>query len=103
VWTTGARSGSTTKADWAAHLDCVQHVDGAQHVVALGVDGVLAVDHGVGGGALLAKVHHGVRLEGLRAVKWVGGWVGGWVREGMAKERNEEQRRGFRGRFGGGD
>ena len=49
--------------------DGVQQVEGAHHVVDLGVDGVLAVDHGVGSGTLLGEVHDRLGLETLeRAV-----------------------------------
>ena len=40
-------------------------VEGAHHVVDLGVDGVGPVDHGVGGAALLGEVHDGVGLEAV--------------------------------------
>mmetsp|Transcript_12276 Transcript_12276/g.26479 ORF Transcript_12276/g.26479 Transcript_12276/m.26479 type:complete len:333 (-) Transcript_12276:430-1428(-) len=52
-------------------LDGKQHVDSSHNVVGLGVHGPLAVDHGVGGGALLPEVHHGIGAE---------------VAEGLAKE-----------------
>ena len=40
------------------HLDGEEDVDGADDVVVLREDGPGAVDHGVGGRPLLAKVHH---------------------------------------------
>jgi error-prone DNA polymerase len=43
--------------------DRVQQVERAQDVVRLGVDRMVAVDHGVGRGALLREVHHRVRAE----------------------------------------
>ena len=46
--------------------DGEEHVEGADDVVDLGEDGVLAVDHRVGRGALLGEVHDGVGLERLR-------------------------------------
>lgn len=55
---------------WAAsppphtHLDGIQDVDGANDVVVLCEHGALAVNHGVGRGALLAEVDHGVRRKG---------------------------------------
>ena len=42
--------------------DGVHHIEVPDHVVDLGVDRVLPVDHGVGGRALLAEVHNGVGL-----------------------------------------
>ena len=42
-----------------------QQVQRAHHVVHLGEDRVLAVDHGIGRGALLGEMNHGVRLEVL--------------------------------------
>ena len=72
----------------AACLDGVQHVDGAHDVVGLCVNRVLAVNHGVGGRALLAKVHHRVGLEGL-AGKGRGRDAGmhvGWRRQDGAGE-----------------
>ena len=44
-------------------LDRKQHVDGADDVVGLCVDGALAVNHGVGSAALLAKVDDRVGIE----------------------------------------
>jgi len=41
--------------------DGVHEVQRADHVVHLGVDRVLPVDHGVRSGSLLAEVHNGVR------------------------------------------
>jgi len=41
----------------------VHDIEVADHVVDLGVDGVLAVDHGVRGRTLLAEVHHCFGLE----------------------------------------
>ncbi len=43
--------------------DRIQEVQRADHVVHLGVDGVLAVDHGVGSAALLGEVDDRVRPE----------------------------------------
>ena len=43
--------------------DGPEQVEGADHVVHLGVDGVSAVQHGVRCGPLLAQVDDGVRLE----------------------------------------
>ena len=44
-------------------LNGVHHVQVADDVVDLGVDRVLAVDHGIGGGTLLAEVDDGVGLR----------------------------------------
>jgi hypothetical protein len=43
--------------------DGIEHVQGANHVVRLGVHGVLAVNHGVRGGSLLGVVHDRVGFE----------------------------------------
>ena len=43
--------------------DGVEQVEGADHVVDLGVGGVLAVDHRIRRRALLGEVHHGVGSE----------------------------------------
>src|ERR1700688_1872310 len=42
-----------------------EHVHGAHHVVYLRKDGVLAVNHRIGGAALLRKVHYRVGLKGF--------------------------------------
>ena len=75
----GSRGG--TQGGSARYLDGVQHVDGAHHVVGLGVDGVLAVDHGVGGRALLPKVDHRVGAEALRGSRGRTGAAGRRVGE----------------------
>lgn len=50
-----------------ACLDGKQDIDGANDVVVLGEDSTVAVDHGVGGAALLSKVDHGIRQEILQS------------------------------------
>src|SRR5487761_1815889 len=42
--------------------DGEEQVEGADHVVDLGLDGTAAADHRVGGGALLGEVDHRIRL-----------------------------------------
>ena len=65
--------------------DGVQQVEGAHHVVDLGVDGVLAVDHRVGSRALLGEVHDRLGLEALeRVVHEVG--IGQVADEGLELE-----------------
>jgi len=49
---------------WHQLLNGKHNVNVANDVVVLGEDSPLAVDHGVGGAALLAKVHNGIWLEG---------------------------------------
>ena len=48
--------------------DGVEEVEGADHVVHLGVDGVLAVDHGVRRRPLLGEMHDGFGLEARQRV-----------------------------------
>ena len=43
-----------------------EHVQRAHDIVHLREDGVLAVDHRVGSGALLGEMHDGVGLERLK-------------------------------------
>mmetsp|Transcript_33118 Transcript_33118/g.55486 ORF Transcript_33118/g.55486 Transcript_33118/m.55486 type:complete len:277 (+) Transcript_33118:1036-1866(+) len=49
-------------------LDGVEGVDGAHDVVGLGEDTLLAAEHGVGRGPLLAEVHHGIGQEALHGL-----------------------------------
>mmetsp|Transcript_38901 Transcript_38901/g.110107 ORF Transcript_38901/g.110107 Transcript_38901/m.110107 type:complete len:231 (+) Transcript_38901:767-1459(+) len=52
----------------ADFLDSVHDVDVADDVVVLGEDGVGAVNHGVGGAALLSEVHNVLWLEALEGL-----------------------------------
>ena len=59
-----AHGAQLDQVDRGVHLgDGVEEVERPHHVVHLGVDGVLLVDHRVGGGALLGEVHHRVGCE----------------------------------------
>ena len=44
-------------------LDSKQHVQRAHHIVYLGKDCMLPIDHGIRSGALLGKVDHSLRLK----------------------------------------
>jgi hypothetical protein len=52
-------------AVWYVLVYGEEHVQVADNVVVLGVDGMAPVDHGVGSGPLLGEVHYGLGLVTL--------------------------------------